>query len=161
MATNSTEEDYTFPDSEFYQSFSEKDAQRHAIALMHQPKDLSIKFANNPNTGDLALKTGSNAVKSALRQLILTKKFERPFQPGVGSDITALLFEPNDIITEQLIEDEIRTVVANFEPRANILNVTVESERNGSGYLIKIIFSVVNETEPVTFTTFLESTRGI
>ena len=72
-----------------------------------------------------------------------------------------LLFEPNDIITEQLIEDEIRTVVANFEPRANILNVTVESERDGAGYQIKIIFSVVNETEPVTFTTFLESTRGI
>ena len=62
---------------------------------------------------------------------------------------------------KQLIEDEIRTVVANFEPRANILNVTVESDRDGAGYQIKIIFSVVNETEPITFTTFLESTRGI
>jgi len=69
MATNSTEEDYTFPDSEFYQSFSEKDAQRHAISLMHQPKDLSIKFLHNPNTGDLALKTGSNAVKKCFKAI--------------------------------------------------------------------------------------------
>ena len=161
MTTNSTQEDYTFPDSEFYQSFSDKEAHRHAIALMHQPRDLSIQFLHNPNTGDIALKTGSNAVKEALKNLILTKKFERPFQAGVGSSISDLLFEPSDIITEQLIEDEIRTVVANFEPRANILNVIGDSDRNGAGYRIKIVFSVVNETEPVTFTTFLESTRGI
>ena len=71
-----------------------------------------------------------------------------------------LLFESNDIITEQLIEDEIRTAVANYERRANILKVIVESENERHGYNIKIIFSVVNETQPVTFTTFLETTRG-
>ena len=158
MATNSTEEDiYTF-DQEWVRSGAFHQAKKYLEASI--PRDLTLQFNHNPNTGDVALKTGSNAVKSALKNLILTRKFERPFQPGIGSDIMDLLFEPNDIITEQLIEDEIRTVVANFEPRANILNVIVESERAGSGYHIKIIFSVVNETEPVTFETFLEATRG-
>ena len=69
--------------------------------------------------------------------------------------------EENGVSPEQLIEDEIRTVIANFERRANVLDVIVNSEREGAGYRIKIIFSVVNETEPVTFTTFLESTRGV
>jgi|TARA_Y100001951_G_scaffold26256_1_gene20307 hypothetical protein len=161
MATNSTQEDYTFPDTELPLNLTEKEAQRYAIALMHQPRDLSIQFLHNPNTGDIALKTGSNAVKESLKKLILTRKYERPFQPGIGSNIMDLLFEPNDLITEQLIEDEIRTVIANFERRANVLDVIVNSEREGAGYRIKIIFSVVNETEPVTFTTFLESTRGV
>ena len=159
MATNSTEEDvYTF-DQEWVRTGAFQQAKKYLEASV--PRDLTLQFSHNPNTGDIALKTGSNAVKSALKNLILTRKFERPFQPGIGSDIMDLLFEPNDIITEQLIEDEIRTVVANFEPRANILNVIVDSDRNGAGYRIKIVFSVVNETEPVTFTTFLESTRGI
>ena len=160
MATNSTEEDYTFPDTELPLNLTEKEAQRYAIALMHQPRDLSIQFLHNPNTGDIALKTGSNAVKESLKKLILTRKYERPFQPGIGSNIMDLLFEPNDLITEQLIEDEIRTVIANFERRANVLDVIVNSEREGAGYRIKIIFSVKNEKGPVTFTTFLEATRG-
>ena len=92
--------------------------------------------------------------------MILTKKKERPFQPALGSSILELLFEPNDIITEKLIEDEIRTTIENFERRAEVLDVIVNDDREGQGYRIKIIFSVINENEPVTFTTFLTRSRG-
>ena len=51
--------------------------------------------------------------------MILTKKSERPFQPALGSNIMELLFEPNDIITEQLIADEIRTTVEKKIDRQN------------------------------------------
>ena len=157
MATNSTQEDfYTFDQAQLDLT----DRQSIRFLSLLSPRDLNIQFYHNPNTGDLALKKGSNAVKESLKKLILTRKFERVFQPGIGSNIMDLLFEPHDIITEQLIEDEIRSVVANFEHRANILDVIVNNERDGAGYRIKIIFSVVNESEPVTFTAFLESTRG-
>ena len=157
MATNATQEDvYTFDQDQL--NLKDDEAIRYLSLLT--PRDFTIQFTKNPNTGDLALKSGSNAVKEALKNLILTKKFERPFQPGIGSNIMDLLFEPNDVITEQLIADEIRTTVENYERRAEILDVIVNSDRDGSGYRIKIIFSVANESEPVTFTTFLESTRG-
>ena len=119
-----------------------------------------MQFLQNPNTGDASVKSGSNAVKEQLKSLILTKKFERPFQPGIGSNIMDLLFEPGDIITEKLIEDEIRSVVENYQENVDILDVIVNSEREGEGYRIKIIFSIANESEPVTFTTFLSKTRG-
>ena len=154
MATNTLQQEYNFDD------ISNLTDEVALAYLNYQPRDLNLSFVKNPNTGDIAVKTGSNAVKEQLKNLILTNKFERPFQPGVGSNIRDLLFESNDIITEQLIEDEIRTVIANYQPNANVLDVIVESEREGQGYRIKIIFSVVNETEPVTFTTFLETTRG-
>ena len=48
----------------------------------------------------------------------------------------------------------------NLDGTLNVLDVIVESEREGQGYRIKIIFSVKNEKGPVTFTTFLEATRG-
>jgi len=155
MTTNTLQQDYTFDDN--IRDLTDEVALAY---LNYQPRDLNISFRQNPNTGDIAVKTGSNAVKEQLKNLILTNKFERPFQPGIGSNISDLLFEPNDIITEQLIEDEIRTVVANYQPNANILEVIVESEREEQGYRVKIIFSVKNEKQPVTFTTFLEATRG-
>ncbi len=157
MATNSIEEDfYTFDQAQL--DLTDKQAIKYLTLLT--PRDLTVQFTRNPNTGDIALKSGSNAIKESLKNLILTKKFERPFQPGIGSNIMDLLFEPNDIITEQLIADEIRSVAENFEPRANIQDVIVNDERGGMGYRIKIIFTVANESEPITFTTFLEQTRG-
>ena len=157
MATNSIEEDfYTFDQAQL--DLTDKQAIKYLTLLT--PRDLTIQFTRNPNTGDIALKSGSNAIKESLKNLILTKKFERPFQPGIGSNIMDLLFEPNDIITEHLIADEIRSVAENFEPRANIQDVIVNDERGGMGYRIKIIFTVANESEPITFTTFLEQTRG-
>ena len=157
MATNATQEDvYTFDQDQL--SLTDDEAIRY-LSLM-TPRDLTIQFTKNPNTGDLALKSGSNAVKESIKNLILTKKSERPFQPALGSNIMELLFEPNDVITKQLIADEIRTTVENFEDRAEILDVIVNDDREGQGYRIKIIFSVKNEQEPRTFTTFLKSTRG-
>ena len=157
MATNATQEDvYTFDQDHL--NIDDPEAIRY-LTLM-TPRDLTLQFTKNPNTGDLVLKTGSNAVKESIRNLILTKKKERPFQPALGSSILELLFEPNDIITEKLIEDEIRTTIENFERRAEVLDVIVNDDREGQGYRIKIIFSVINENEPVTFTTFLTRSRG-
>ena len=160
MATTATQEDF-FSNDFNYLNLSDDEARKVRKARLEQTefRDLNLQFLNNPNTGDVAIKTGSNAVKQAIKNLILTDKFERPFNPGIGSRIKDLLFEPNDIITEKLIEDEITSVINNQEPRAQLLGVSVKSEREGFGYDVKIVFSVVNENEPVTFTTFLEATR--
>lgn len=151
------EEDSVF---EFTNISDEQAKINDLLEKMHQPKDLSLKFINNPNTGDVGLKTGSNAVRESIKNLIQTGKDERPFQPTLGSNIQNLLFEPNDLITMQLLEDEIRTVVENWEKRARVMDVGIESIRDGFEYKVVITFSVVNETEPVTFTTFLQRTRG-
>ena len=157
MATNALQEEYlTFDQDQL--NLKDDEAIRYLTLL--GPRDLNMQFRHNPNTGDLALKTGSNAVKESIKNIILTRKMERPFQPGFGSNVMELLFESNDIITEKLIEDEIRSAVENFENRANILDVIGNDDRGGHGYRIKIIFSVANESEPITFTTFLRQTRG-
>lgn len=162
MATNATQEDF-FSNDDNYLNLSDDEARKIRKARLEQTefRDLNLQFLNNPNTGDVAIKTGSNAVKQAVKSLILTDKFERPFQPGIGSKIRDILFEPADIVTEKILEDEILSVIQNFEPRAEVLNISVKSDRAGSGYDVKIIFAVVNENEPVTFTTFLDRTRGI
>jgi hypothetical protein len=51
--------------------------------------DFDLSFAANPVTGDVAKKYDVNAVKQSLKTLVLTRFYERPFQPKLGSPIYA------------------------------------------------------------------------
>ena len=42
----------------------------------------------------------------------------------------------------------------------NIENISVKSTRDGLGYDVTIVFSVIGRDQPVTFSTFLEANRG-
>ena len=57
--------------------------------------DFTKDLAVNPVTGDLARIIDEEAVKESLKNLLLTDRGERLFQPEVGSDIRATLFENN------------------------------------------------------------------
>lgn len=161
MSTTATETDVVSSNDNFVNL---RDTE--ALALLNkrlkltQFQDLDLKFTRNPNTGDLMLRTGGNAVKQAIKNLILTDYYERPFQPGIGSGIRQMLFEPADFISERRIEDEIRSTIENFEPRAEVLNVQAKARFDGHGYDVAIVFNTKNSTEPITFTTFLERARG-
>tara|TARA_B100000131_G_scaffold301998_1_gene324721 strand:- start:230 stop:712 length:483 start_codon:yes stop_codon:yes gene_type:complete len=121
-------------------------------------RDLDITFLKNPNNGNLFIRTGAQAVKQSIKLLMLTDFGERLMKPGVGSSIKTALFDPVDFITERNIESYIREVIENFEPRAELLNVTVSAKE--SGYDVTIVFNVVNENEPVQLNTFLKVIRN-
>lgn len=125
-----------------------------------QFRDLDIKFGRNPSTNDVIIKTGDNAVKQSIKNLILTDFYERPFRPGIGAGVKQLLFEPSDFITERILEEKIIEAIVNFEPRAELLGVEATSNRDGLGYKVKIIFALKDRNQPVTFETFLEANRG-
>ena len=44
-----------------------------------QYKDIDLCFRRNPVTGDIAVKENENAIKQALKNLMLTRPGERPF----------------------------------------------------------------------------------
>ena len=121
--------------------------------------DLILNFTKNPATKDVARLTDIEAVKRAVRNLILTNRFERPFHPEIGSSIRALLFETITPLNAVLLEDRIREVINNFEPRAALQSIVVEDEIDNNRYRVTITFQVVNVPEPVTITQFLERLR--
>ena len=59
------------------------------------------------------------AVKRALRNLVQTNFYERPFQPELGCGIRELLFEPFTPLTKVFLERKIEEVIVNYEPREN------------------------------------------
>ena len=54
----------------------------------------------NPDTGDLLVRTDENDVSRSIRNLILTNRGERLFQPNIGSNVNKILFEPMTPQTE-------------------------------------------------------------
>ncbi len=89
--------------------------------------DLDLGFLPHPRTRDVSRVTGDAAVKRAIRMLLDTLFGERVFQPEIGSNIRSLLFEPQDSITERLLVEELRRVITTYEPRAQLVEVRVDT----------------------------------
>lgn len=121
--------------------------------------DFTMNLDKHPLTKDVARQTNEQAVKSALRNLILTDRGERPFQPDLGGNIRAMLFEnftPQTILnTKQIIEDTIQT----FEPRAGLIDVIVSPSEDHNTIAISITFYLVNIQEPTTLDFILTRVR--
>ena len=55
--------------------------------------DLDLDFLAHPTTGDVVKKTGLDAIKRSVRNLILTNYYDKPFRPGIGSNAQKILFD--------------------------------------------------------------------
>jgi phage baseplate assembly protein W len=124
-----------------------------------QYSDFSISFTPNPITGDVNMVTGYNSVVQSIMNLVQLNHYEKPFHSETGGNIRRLLFEPADNITAGLIANEIEVVINNFEPRASLLGVYVETTSDYQGYNVTIEFSVLTVTDPISITFFLERLR--
>jgi len=161
MATQDTTRQYYISQSDNYNQFDDvaKDYLEKKLKST-QYTDFGVKFNKNPNTNDIAVLRGDNAVKQCIKNLIRTNRFERYMRPDVGCDLTKLLFEPANQVTEIRIKEIISETVRNYEKRAILKNVSVKSVRDGLGYDITIVFAIKGSDNPVTFTTFLETNQG-
>ena len=75
------------------------------VARVSTFSDLDLRFRRHPNTSDIKPLTDIEAVKNALRNLLLTNSGDRPFHPEIGSGVTRLLFEPGDPYTAIAIKE--------------------------------------------------------
>lgn len=121
--------------------------------------DLDLGFLPNPVSHDVSRKYDENAIKQSIKNIILTKNFERPFHSDIGSQISSLLFEPiTPMITSVMKRTIINTIKAH-EPRINVLDVSVLLSPDNNGVYVTITFTIVNTSTPVSVDLFLERTR--
>lgn len=106
-------------------------------------KDIDISFAKNPNTLDISKKIDVAAVKQALKLLINTQYYEKPFNPEFGSNIRSLLFQPFSQETSVRLQEEIKQTIINFEPRVNIESILVDPNLDTQEYTVEIAFYVI------------------
>ena len=95
-------------------------------------KDFDIAFKRHPTTGKLLMKKDDEAIKQAVKNLVMTNRFERPFHPEFGGNIRARLFDNFNSITKAQFETMINMAISNYEPR-----VKLESENGQETIMIK------------------------
>ncbi len=73
--------------------------------------DIDFTFTKRPVIGDIAISYDSQAVVRSIRNLLLTKHYEKLFNPAIGSNLDMLLFENSSPLTAASLENEIRDVI--------------------------------------------------
>lgn len=126
--------------------------------------DLDLDFIPHPTTGDVVKKTGIDAIKRSVRNLILTNFYDRPFRTYIGSNAQKILFDNINPLTATFLKNAIIETLVNFEPRIQLLDdddrgVYVQVDPDNNGYLAKISFIIVNRGEPASINIFLERIR--
>lgn len=124
-----------------------------------QYKDLDLNFLIHPVRKDINKHKDEMAVINSIKNLMMTNHYERPFQPDLGSNVRRLLFENLDKITAISMEREIRQVVQNYEPRAQIKTLDILPDVDNNGFSVRMEFYIMNMTDPVTINFFLERVR--
>jgi phage baseplate assembly protein W len=111
--------------------------------------DLDLKFASNPVTKDVSIKYDSDAIRRAVKNLVLTDNFERPFKPGIGANIRAILFELTDDDLTDEIALRVTNLLDNFEPRIEDVRVEVSEDALDSNALnVTIYYNIKNDPRP-------------
>jgi len=122
--------------------------------------DVNVTFTPHPVTGKLPVLKNADAVKRAVRNLILTNFGERPYDPLYGGNVRALLFENTD---DPLLSDRIRRditrAINQYEERAKVLQVDVVLRPDSNQLVIKVQFQIVNQRFPVDLEVAIERVR--
>ena len=122
--------------------------------------DLDLNFLAHPVTKDISTKTDEQAIKSSIRNLVLTSNYEKPFHPEIGSQIKSLLFEPATPMLPILIKKAIEYTIYNFEPRVNLIDLQAFPDFDNNSFDIKIIYEIVGADVPAQQLEFvLQPTR--
>lgn len=130
-----------------------------AQTLTKRYSDIDFTFTRTPGRNDIALSYDEMAVIRSVRNLLLTKNYERPFQPSIGSRVNQMLFEPIDFLTAQSLRSEIESVITNNEPRVKIDSILVNADPDNNSYSVSLQFFIGNNVEPTAINLILERTR--
>ena len=80
-------------------------------------------------------------------------------QPYIGGNIRAMLFENLTPGTLKLIEDRVTSTIQTYEPRAELINVSVSSDPDNGEVYVGITFYVRQVEQPIQLDVVLQRNR--
>ena len=106
-------------------------------------KDISLSFTRHPVTNDVTILKNEDAIKKSVINLCRTRLTERFFNDLLGTSIEDSLFELNNGEIASSIEEEVKVLLQNFEPRINVTDVIADTETDPNGLYISVRYNIV------------------
>ena len=104
--------------------------------------DLDLSLATTQPRKDIISLRDDRAVKNAVKNLLLTNFFERPFNSDIGANLRGLLFEPNDAITRIALRDNIQRTIRRHEPRVKLNSIEIDDQSEINAYRVTVHFLI-------------------
>ena len=125
-----------------------------------------LAFPVQPGPAGLAQAAGQAKVEQSIRIILGTQYGERVMRPRFGANLRSLMFTPNNASTANLARYYVTTALAQWEPRIDVLDVTVTNDNVGrelggglSGLLIDVQYQLraTGDVHNLVFVLNLES----
>lgn len=104
--------------------------------------DLNPNFESHPITGDVLLLKNEDAIKHAIKNIVLTAKGEKVFRPLFGTNATTKLFENFDVTIADEITISIRDAIEKYDPRVQVGNIEYIDDIDNNGLEIIINYQI-------------------
>jgi len=106
-------------------------------------KDISLSFKRHPVTNDVTILRNEDAIKRSVINLTRTRINERFFNELLGTSIGDLLFENTNSGVDAVLEEEISTLLKNYEPRIELNSVYVEANQDSNDLNVQIDYNII------------------
>lgn len=131
-----------------------------AVTISRSFKDISLSFTKHPVTNDIIILRNEDAIKKSVINLVRTRLNERFFNDLIGTSVDNTLFELGNSGISSFLNEEITTLLNNFEPRILLRNVEIETPDDTNDLNIKIAYDIVGLPFPTQNIEFiLQPTR--
>ena len=118
-------------------------------------KDISLSFQRHPVTNDVTVLRNEDAIKKSVINLTRTRINERFFNELLGTSIADNLFENMGSGLETALEEEISTLLKNYEPRIELNSVYVIADQDSNELSIQVDYDIVGLPIPSQTIEFL------
>ena len=118
-------------------------------------KDISLSFKKHPVTKDVTVLRNEDAIKKSVINLTRTRINERFFNELLGTSVADNLFENMGSGLETALEEEISTLLGNYEPRIELNSVYVIANQDSNELSIQVDYNIVGLPIPSQTIEFL------
>ena len=122
-------------------------------------RDIDLDFQRYIVTNDVNVVEDVIAIKRAVKNLVQTNFYERPFHPELGCGVRQLLFENFTPLTAIYMRRKIEEVLTNYEPRISLTGVNVDDDQDRNRIVVDIHFRIIGVDGPQVVSTFLQRIR--
>ena len=141
-------------------AYRDAQAQNNISRNVRQYRDLDLFFGRKPISKDINIITDVENIKRAVKNLVLTNVYEKPFHPEIASGVRDMLFENMTPLTSIVLTKKVEDVIENFEPRVRLMSVSARPNLDRNEYEMTIEFFIKNfPTTLITVDMFLERLR--
>lgn len=122
--------------------------------------DISLSFVRNPVTNDILTITDQDAIKKSVVNLVRTRIGERFFNSLLGTSLDNSIFELQTPEVANSLENEINTLLNNYEPRIRLSSVSVTYPEDSNEMDVQIEYDIIGLPFPQQIINFiLQPTR--